>query len=135
MVQTVRSLVEELRTLQDSKRAVGPERKRGSRLGQRGIIWHTMELNKALRILAPLILFATASAATTGESGVDRGGKFGLFSHHCPPSDEEWRRAIKGGPSAVRDLIGQGADINAKSADTVRDGACLSIDMLDAIVS
>ena len=84
LVQTVRSPVEELRILQDSKRAVGSERKRGSRLGQRGIIWHTMELNKALRILAPLILIATASAATTGESGVDRGGKFGLFSPHCP---------------------------------------------------
>ena len=55
-----------------------PERKRGSRLGQRGIIWHTMELNKALRILAPLILFATASAATTGESGVEE-GNLGYF--------------------------------------------------------
>ena len=40
--------------------------------------WHTMELNKALRILATLILFASASAATTGESGVEE-GNLGYF--------------------------------------------------------
>ena len=37
-----------------------------------------MELNKALRILATLILFASASAATTGESGVEE-GNLGYF--------------------------------------------------------
>ena len=49
-----------------------------ARGSDKGIIWHTMELNKASRILVPLILFATASAATTGESGVEE-GNLGYF--------------------------------------------------------
>ena len=37
--------------------------------------------------------------------------------------DEEWKKAMKGGQAAaVRDLIEQGADVNAKSPDSVRGG-------------
>ena len=36
--------------------------------------------------------------------------------------DIDWKTAMNGGPEAVRTLIQQGADVNAKSVDSVRGG-------------